>query len=99
MLRPKIRCEICGLENPSILHRHHIIPRNDSRSNNGDGNLAILCPTCHSCVHMGKFIIIGIYDTTDGKELMWFENGKEPPISKEFWLIKDNPLVITIKEK
>jgi hypothetical protein len=25
---------------------------------------------------------------------MWFKEGEEPPLPKEFWLIKENPMVI-----
>jgi len=95
-LRPKVNCEICGLQKKAILHRHHIIPRSDERSTNSDNNLAILCPNCHGCVHSGDLIIIGLYHTTDGQKLMWFRKGENPPIPKEFWRIKHNPLVLTI---
>jgi hypothetical protein len=95
-LRPKIGCEICGLKKRAILHRHHIIPRADPRSTNSDNNLAVLCPNCHSFVHTGELIIIGLYYTTDGLQLMWFKNGENPPIPQEFWIIKENPLVTTI---
>lgn len=97
-LRQKKQCEICHIKKKSILHRHHIIPKQDSRSTDYDNNLAILCPNCHSLVHTGEFIIIGVYYTTNDIQLMWFKKGKDPPIPKEFWLVKDNPLVITLKE-
>jgi len=96
MVRPKKKCDICGLDKKSILHRHHIIPRQDPRSTNKDDNLAILCPNCHSFVHSGKYIIIGLYYSTDGFQLMWFVKGDEPPIPMEFWFVKENPLVITL---
>jgi hypothetical protein len=95
-MRPKVSCEICGLNKKHILHRHHIIPRMDPRSTNSTSNLAILCPNCHSIVHSGEIIIIGLYDTTDGLQLMWFKRGDELPIPKEFWKVKNNPLVTTI---
>ena len=95
-LRPKIKCEICNINKKEILHRHHIIPRQDPRSTNYDNNLAILCPNCHSSVHTGEFIIIGVYKTTGGTQLMWFKKGEDPPLPHEHWLIKDNPLVITL---
>lgn len=98
-LRPKIKCEICGLENKEILHRHHIIPRVDSRSTNKDNNLAILCPNCHSKVHTGELIILGVYASTDGKTLVWYNFNEDPPFPKNQWLVKDNPLVITLKKK
>jgi hypothetical protein len=47
-------------------------------------------------VHTGEFVIIGIYQTTGGQELLWFKKGKEPPLPQEFWRVKDNPLVTTI---
>lgn len=97
-LRPKICCEICGLTKKSILHRHHIIPRSDSRSTNSDNNLAILCPNCHSNVHAGDITIIGLYKTTGGLQLMWFKKGEDPPLPKEHWRVKENPLVITLKK-
>jgi len=95
-LRPKIQCEICNIKKKAILHRHHIIPRQDSRSTNYDNNLAVLCPNCHSRVHTGELIIIGVYFTTGGYQLMWFKKGDNPPLPQEHWLIKDNPLVITL---
>lgn len=96
-LRPKIKCEICGLTQKTILHRHHIIPRADPRSTNSDNNLAILCPNCHSSVHAGDIIIIGLYETSAGQELLWFYKGEKPPIPQKFWKIKENELVHTLK--
>jgi len=37
---------------------------------------------------------MGVYDSTEGRKLMWFKEGQEPPLEKQFWKIKDNPLVI-----
>ena len=93
-MRIKNQCEVCGEKNKKILHRHHIIPRCDKRSTNKDGNIAILCPNCHSLVHSGEIIIIGLYESTNGKRLMWFKKGALAPIEKEFWLIKQNPLIV-----
>ncbi len=98
MLRPKIHCEMCGLEKKSILHRHHIIPRTDTRSTDSDDNLAIVCPTCHSLIHTGEFIVIGLYQSTGGIKLMWFRNGEAPPLPEKFWKVKNNPLIITLKD-
>ena len=92
----KIKCEICDLADKKILHYHHIIPQCDAMCHNGKNNISILCPNCHSSVHAGDIIIIGVYPSSDGRCLMWFKKGEEPPISKEFWLVKDNPLVLTI---
>ena len=90
----KTICEICGLADSSILHRHHIIPRCDPRCNNS--NIAILCPNCHYTVHTGNLIIIGIYPSTEGRCLMWYKRGEKPPLDEQFWLVKENPLVLTI---
>lgn len=95
-LKPKVCCEICNLNKKAILHRHHIIPRVDPRCVNKDYNIAVLCPNCHSRVHSGEFIIIGTYQTSDGFETIWFKKGDSPPIPKELWIVKDNPLVITL---
>lgn len=98
MLRKKVKCEICGNKDKSILHKHHIIPRIDPRSTNKNENLALICPNCHTLVHLGEIIIIGVYKSTAGVNLVWFKKGDEPPIPKDFWIVKDNPLVITLKK-
>ena len=90
----KIMCEVCEENNRAVLHEHHIIPKRDKRCTNNRGNLACLCSNCHNLVHAGEIIIIGVYGSTEGKKLMWFRLGEEPPLPKEYWLIKDNPLVI-----
>lgn len=95
-LRPKVFCEICGMTKKAILHRHHIIPCCDDRCSNNDSNLAILCPNCHSMVHSGELIIVGVYDSTDGPTLMWFNKKEEAPLPKDFWKVKENPLVKTL---
>ena len=97
MPKKKIKCEICGNTNKSVLHRHHIIPRTDPRCNNSDFNIACICSNCHHEVHAGQIIIIGVYSTTDGLQTMWFRKGEKPPLDEEHWLIKDNPLVLTLK--
>jgi len=96
--RPKIKCEICNITDKNILHRHHIIPQCDDRCTNSDINLAILCPNCHSKAHTGELIIIGVYSSTTGMTPLWFKNGDNPPLPKELWQVKDNPLVVTLKK-
>jgi endogenous inhibitor of DNA gyrase (YacG/DUF329 family) len=98
MTRKKIKCDVCGERNVKILNRHHIIPQCDERCTNKDYNIAILCPNCHANVHEGEVIIIGLYQSTDGWKLMWFKKGEEPPIEKDFWLIKQNPLILRRKD-
>jgi len=95
-LRPKVECEVCGLEDRKILHRHHIIPRTDPRSTNSDRNLAVLCPNCHGKVHTGELVILGVYDSTGGKVLVWHRHDEPAPFPRECWLVKDNRLVITL---
>jgi len=92
--RPKIKCEICNLKKPEILHRHHIIPRTDPRCSNSDINIAILCPNCHHRVHTGELTIIGVYDTTVGTQVLWFKKGEKPPLPKHLWKVSHNPLVV-----
>ncbi len=102
----KTRCEICDLAKPRALHIHHIIPRVDSRCTNNNNNLAIVCAVCHSEIHSGDIIVIGVYSSSDptqpkGRKLMWFRKGETPPLPEEFWKIhpKDNPLVVTQRDR
>jgi 5-methylcytosine-specific restriction endonuclease McrA len=90
----KDKCEICGFNKSAALNIHHIIPRCDERSSNNISNLAVVCHSCHDLVHAGEITIIGVYNSTAGRKLMWFKEGEEPPLPKEFWLIKENPMVI-----
>jgi hypothetical protein len=90
----KDRCEICGYDQSAALNVHHIIPRCDPRCTNNNENLAVLCHSCHDLVHAGEITIIGVYSSTVGRKLFWFRKGETPPFEKEFWLIKENPLVI-----
>ena len=92
----KDKCEICGLSERGAIELHHIIPRCDSRCHNGNSNITPICSTCHSLVHRGKIIILGVYNTTDGRQLMWYRLGEQPPLEEQFWKIKHNPLVITL---
>lgn len=91
----KEKCEICGLAEPRALEEHHIIPRHDPRSHNNNGNLAILCGSCHNLIHSGEIIVIGVYKSTGGRVLMHYRKGEEPPLEEQFWLIKDNNKVKT----
>lgn len=42
------RCQRCGLQEPEILHIHHI---DGNRKNNRPENLLVLCPNCHMKAH------------------------------------------------
>lgn len=98
MVRKKVFCEVCGNKDVSILNRHHIIPQCDENCTNKDYNIAILCPNCHAKVHEGEVIIVGLYQSTNNLKLLWFKKGEKPPIEEDFWLIKNNPLVIRRNE-
>ena len=90
----KDKCEICGYARAAALNIHHIIPRCDPRCTNNNNNLAIVCHSCHDLIHAGEITIIGVYSSSAGRKLMWFKQGEEPPLEKEFWLIKENPHVL-----
>lgn len=90
----KEACEICGYNNPAALNIHHIIPRCDPRCSNDNHNLSVVCHTCHDLIHAGQVTIIGVYDSTNGRQLMFYREGQEPPLERCFWKVKDNPLVL-----
>lgn len=91
----KVKCEICGLKEPKALEEHHIIPRHDPRSHNNNGNLAVICGSCHNLVHTGEVRILGVYQSTGGRIVLWHRKDEEPPLKEEFWLVKDNDNVKT----
>lgn len=94
----KEACEICGYNNEAALNIHHIIPRCDSRCSNNNYNLSVVCHTCHDLIHAGQITIIGVYDSTNGRKLMFFKQGEEPPLEKQYWKVKDNPLILRRKK-
>ena len=97
-LRLKRKCEVCEI-NDVMLHYHHIIPQCDLRCTNTNNNIAILCPNCHTKIHTGDLIIIGVYKSTENYSVIWYKNGQEPPMPKEFWAVKSNPLIKTLNGK
>jgi hypothetical protein len=79
----KINCEICGEDNKSVLHRHHIVERTDPNCTNEWGNICVICSNCHNRVHANQIKIIGIFPSTKlpyKRTLVFEENGK-PNIS------------------
>jgi len=90
-------CEICKTDNKKVLNIHHIIPRCDERCTNNNSNLTVLCSNCHDMVHCGEIIIIGIYPSTglNGRTLLFYKRGEEPPLEEQFWNVKDNQKVVT----
>lgn len=95
----KVSCEICGFDRSAALNFHHIIPQCDPRCTNDNENLAVLCHSCHDLVHAGEYTIIGVYSSTAGRKLMWFRHGETPPLEREFWLVKENPMVVRKKQE
>jgi len=95
----KNQCEVCGFDRTAALNFHHIIPRCDPRCTNDNHNLAVVCHSCHDLIHAGEIIIIGVYPSTGGRKLMWFREGEQPPLPKEFWKVQDNVLVLRHNNK
>jgi hypothetical protein len=76
--RPKQQCEVCGEDDLSVLHRHHLIPRTELNTTNDDYNLGILCSNCHNKVHDGSIEIIGVFPGTKpptGRILVFKKDG------------------------
>jgi hypothetical protein len=96
MLPKKVSCEVCGMKDYRILHYHHIVPQCDTRCTNSPVNIAVLCPNDHSRVHAGDIIILGIYSSSDGRCMIWYNKGEDPPLPEQFWRVRNNPLVLTI---
>jgi hypothetical protein len=57
-------CEVCNENDEKILHLHHIVERVDPNCTNDNSNLAILCPNCHSSLHLGRIKIVGVFPST-----------------------------------
>jgi hypothetical protein len=78
---PKTRCEIenCQVDDPKVLHRHHIIERVEVGTSNHEFNLCVLCPTHHSMVHTGRLKILGVYPSTglNGRTVVYELDGKK----------------------
>ena len=74
----KLVCEICESTDRKILHKHHIVERTDPNTSHDDENLAILCPSCHSKIHIGAIEIVGLFPSTKqpyGRTLVYKEGG------------------------
>lgn len=76
----KIRCEIdnCTVDNPKLLHKHHILERTEVNTNNNEFNLSIICSLHHNEVHEGIIEIIGVFPSTKppyGRTLIYKRNG------------------------
>lgn len=78
---PKLFCEIegCGVSDPALLHKHHIVERTEVGTCNDDFNLAILCANHHAMTHDAKRLkIIGVFPSTgkSGRTLVYCLDGK-----------------------
>lgn len=76
----KIECEIegCTVNDPALLHRHHIVERKEVGTSNNDFNLAILCANHHEMLHDYKRLkIIGVFPSTNksGRTLVYCLDG------------------------
>lgn len=84
MRRPralKLFCEIegCGVDDPALLHKHHIVERTEITTCNDDFNLAILCANHHAMTHDAKRLkIIGVFPSTgkSGRTLIYCLDGR-----------------------
>lgn len=75
---PKIKCEVCGNPDSTVLQKHHIIERTELNTNNDPFNCAILCGNCHILTHDGKKLkILGVFPSTDpsGRTLIYEKDG------------------------
>jgi len=70
----KLPCEICKGEH--FLSTHHIQGR-DVPNCNHSSNLVDICDNCHREIHMGEIIIEGWFQTTGGKELIWYNKNEK----------------------
>jgi len=67
-----VDCPMC--EEAARLCEHHINGREIGRHEE-EWNIAWICPNCHDKVHAGDVTIEGWFKTTDGRKLIWKENG------------------------
>lgn len=98
-----ICCEICGNDNKSVLHKHHIVERTDINSNNDNFNLAVICANCHNMVHSGEIKIIGLYPSTKlpYERTLIFEKGgisNVPGINEPYYSPKPKSMRIYEKD-
>lgn len=73
-------CPICETCVPLV--EHHIHGREVKRWNE-EWNICWLCSNCHDLVHCegdNRIILMGWYQTTNGRKLYWYKSGDEPPM-------------------
>lgn len=64
LIKNKCEIESCDVNDPNLLHLHHIIERTEINTTNHNFNLAILCANCHALTHSGRLKMIGVYPAT-----------------------------------
>lgn len=64
LIKNKCEIESCLVDDPNLLHFHHIIERTEENTTNHDFNLAILCANHHAYLHSGRLKIIGVFPST-----------------------------------
>jgi hypothetical protein len=72
-------CEIC---NKNYHHKHHIESKSFQGSNK-KFNIAYLCASCHTEVHLGNIIIEGRFLTTEGYKLIFHLKGENSITGQE----------------
>ena len=92
-------CEICGENNASVLHKHHIVERTDPNTTNHNFNLAVICANCHSKVHDGQIKIIGLYPSTQlpyHRTLVYEQDGVSnvPDIKDQYYISKPESMKV-----
>ena len=70
------RCEVCGFDEKSALHAHHMIPRIDENSTDTNENIAIVCANCHNLIHACEIILEGRFLTSSGNKMFWHKRGE-----------------------
>lgn len=60
----KIECEICGENDKSVLHIHHLIEQHELDCTNHPYNCLVVCSNCHNRIHAQTIEIIGVFPGT-----------------------------------
>lgn len=90
----KAYCDICNQQRPLV--EHHLNGRNVQNWRDG-WNISTICANCHDSVHIGDIIIVGWFQTTNGRKLIWHRKGEEitdygEPAQPPIWKNNKSPL-------
>jgi hypothetical protein len=66
------KCPICEKCLPLV--EHHLHGRNISNET------VWICASCHDLTHLGTIILLGMFQTTMGKELFWHYGHEDSPL-------------------